>query len=377
VVVAGDVFDTMQPSAAAQERLFRFLAQLAQTRVRQVVLVAGNHDSPSRLMAPAAVLETLGVHVVGHIEADPSSWRDCMVPLVGASGEVEAVCLAVPYVHEFRLGVRATDLDVASARAAYRERFAAVYEQLADWAQEAFPGVPLMATGHLTLGAESTRDDYPHEIHQVGTLQGLPPGVFDGRIVYGALGHIHRCYPVDPQRRLWYSGSPVAFSLPEAKTPRQVMVVDLAEEAVVQRVPVPSWRDLLAVEGAPDAVLEQLKTLTTDKPLAPLVFLRVVADVLPGGWMQQVHEALQVHDDDARPRVVELRQIRPAASASAHEPTVALDDLEPHQVFEALLSARGIDEGEALIAAFSSLQSATPEAFDAMVQAVAHEEVGA
>ena len=61
LVVAGDVFDTMQPSAEAQARYFRFLADVAETGVQQVVIVGGNHDSPSRLDAPAEVLAALKV----------------------------------------------------------------------------------------------------------------------------------------------------------------------------------------------------------------------------------------------------------------------------------------------------------------------------
>ena len=56
LVVAGDVFDHAQPSAEAQRQYYRFLARLADTGVRDVVIVGGNHDSPSRLDAPAELL---------------------------------------------------------------------------------------------------------------------------------------------------------------------------------------------------------------------------------------------------------------------------------------------------------------------------------
>ena len=43
----GDVFDTMHPTAEAQALYFRFLARVGATGVRDVVVVGGNHDSPS------------------------------------------------------------------------------------------------------------------------------------------------------------------------------------------------------------------------------------------------------------------------------------------------------------------------------------------
>ena len=50
LLIAGDVFDSSNPSAAAEELLFDFLLK-ATTLVPglQVVITAGNHDSGSRL----------------------------------------------------------------------------------------------------------------------------------------------------------------------------------------------------------------------------------------------------------------------------------------------------------------------------------------
>ena len=55
-MVAGDVFDSMHPSAEAQELYYRFLARVGGAGVRDVVVVGGNHDSAARLDAPRALL---------------------------------------------------------------------------------------------------------------------------------------------------------------------------------------------------------------------------------------------------------------------------------------------------------------------------------
>jgi exonuclease SbcD len=376
LVVAGDVFDAMQPSAGALSRYYRFLAQVAASGVAQVLIVGGNHDSASRLDAPSEVLSALDVHVVGGIGAAEESWARCVVPLRTRSGEVEAVALAVPYVHEFRLGVRTTDPDHALVRAQFRERFGAVYTHLVDLARARFPGLPLVATGHLTLGRESTRDDYPQQIHQVGSLEGLPVSLLDPRIQYTALGHIHRSYPVDPERRAWYSGSPVAFSLPEAKTPRKVLLVDVNQvpdgKAEVTALTVPAPRALLELRGAPDALLAEVKGLRWPEPLPPLLFCRVVADTLPAGLLQALHDALGAFDEGQRPSLVELRQERstPLAFDGAERVLPALGDLKPAEVLRTLCEARGRDDTEALGAAFGTLAGATDDDFRAMLDDV-------
>lgn len=49
LLVAGDVFDTSTPSNRAQELYYRFLCRVATSSCRHVVVIAGNHDSPSFL----------------------------------------------------------------------------------------------------------------------------------------------------------------------------------------------------------------------------------------------------------------------------------------------------------------------------------------
>ena len=49
LIVAGDVFDTINPSAAAQRRFYTFLADThAALPELQIVLTAGNHDAGAR-----------------------------------------------------------------------------------------------------------------------------------------------------------------------------------------------------------------------------------------------------------------------------------------------------------------------------------------
>lgn len=78
LLVAGDVFDTSAPSNRSQALYYRFLCRVAASTCRHVVVVAGNHDSPSFLNAPKELLRTLDVHVgcsAGRMP--PPAWRDC------------------------------------------------------------------------------------------------------------------------------------------------------------------------------------------------------------------------------------------------------------------------------------------------------------
>nr|NJM04751.1 exonuclease subunit SbcD [Desulfobacula sp.] len=49
LLVAGDIFDTGTPSNRAQELYYGFLRRVSASCCRHVVIIAGNHDSPSFL----------------------------------------------------------------------------------------------------------------------------------------------------------------------------------------------------------------------------------------------------------------------------------------------------------------------------------------
>ncbi len=378
LVVAGDIFDTMQPSAEARELYYRFLAQVAQTGVRDVVVVGGNHDSASHLDAPRALLEAVGVHVIGGVPGVEERLDRMVVPLrVRGSEEVAAVCLAVPYVHEYRLGIRTSDLNHEATRAAFRTAFAKIYSSLADHAQNWYPGVPLIATGHMTLGRESKREDYPQEIHQVGNIEGLPVEILDPRISYAALGHIHRCYRV-ADSAAWYCGTPISYSLSEMRGTSKVLLVDMEAplDANVQRLEVPRWRDLVSISGGPEDVVQEIESLRWSTKLPPLVHVRVGTNMAEPGLARRLHDAVEKNTGQGgRPVLVEVQERAidsMDAPSSSPLSMPALDELDPAGVFRLMCDAQNLSETERipLLAAFTEVQFADEEAMLSMLRTI-------
>ena len=375
LVVAGDVFDSMHPSAEALGLYYRFLARVGGAGVRDVVVVGGNHDSASRLDAPRALLEAVHVHVVGGLPATDDRQDRMIAPLrARGSNDVAAVCLAVPYAHEYRLGIRTTDLDRDLTRAAFTEAFSRLYSDVADHAQAQYPGLPLVATGHLTMGFGAKKGDYAQPIHQVGTIDGLPIDILDPRIRYTALGHIHRCYPVAGSRA-WYCGTPIPYSLTEMGSARQVLIVDIEgeAEASVERVEVPQYRELVELIGTPEAVLAALVGLRWSTRLPPLVHVLVETKMAEPGLNRRLHEAVASHEQRGCPDLVEVRQmaaeIEGDGIASAVPP---LEELEPREVFGLMCDATKLqeDDRQQLETAFATVASANSETLEKMLEAI-------
>lgn len=65
ILVAGDLFDGKNPSAAAEEAVYGFFLETGRAGIPSVA-IAGNHDSPARLDALADVLRLARTRVVGN-----------------------------------------------------------------------------------------------------------------------------------------------------------------------------------------------------------------------------------------------------------------------------------------------------------------------
>jgi exonuclease SbcD len=371
LIVAGDVFHYSQPSAEAQRLYYRFLARIGgETKVRQIVVIGGNHDSASRLDAPREVLDALRIHVVGGLATEQTSWERCLCPIERSGGGVDAVVLAVPFVHEFRLGIRTTGRTPAEITADFREAFKALYTRLADLAEKRWPGAPLIATGHLTcVGAQA--GEYGTEIHQVGTIGGLPGDIFDPRLEYIALGHIHRMFPIEGTRAR-YSGSPLAMNVLEARSQRFVIRVELdldasrpaGERATTHKIPVPSWREIVELTGPTEEVLTRLRALQSPLELPPFVYVKLEVDEYLTDGAFRVNEAVETHPLATRPRVVEIHQ-RVAGKDDAKDDgaeRTSLKKMRPEEVFIRLHQAQfKTAPGDLLLTAFRTVLSQLDE----------------
>ncbi len=366
LLVAGDLFDTANPSAAAQRQLYRFLTAARERAPRlSIVLVAGNHDSPGRLEAPAPFLELFEATVIGHVprKADQSiDVERLVVPLRDAAGKVGAWCLAIPFL-------RPSDVPrVEGADDPYQAGVAELYRQaLAVALARRAPGEAIVAMGHCHMvGCEVSELSERRIV--VGGAEALPTRLFDASVAYAALGHLHLAQSVGGAAHVRYCGSPLPLSFAELNYPHQVVCVDLDGEraADIRAIPVPRSVPLLRVpeRHAPlDEVLAQLAALNVSEfadlpPEArPYLEVRVRLDAPEPGLRARVEAALE-----GKP--LRLARIDPASGREAGEASIAaalsladLDRLTPETVFARLCEERiGAEapDREALVAALQT-----------------------
>ena len=339
LIVAGDVFDVSNPSAASQRMFYRFIHRVTTENPRlQLVVVAGNHDSAARLESPLPLLQEMRTEIKGIVRKQNGKidYEHLLVELKNAAGEVEALCLAVPFLRQGDYPVVETEGNP------YAEGVKELYARLLKYAlKKRTDGQALVAVGHLlATGSEIAEKDHSERII-IGGLESVSPESFPEQIVYTALGHIHKAQRVSGRENIRYAGSPLPMSFAEKHYHHGVVKVTLDEGWAVEiekleYTPLVRLLSIPATEAAaPDEVLDELRglELPEDEPM-PYLEVKVKLSAPEPMLRQQVEEILE-----GKP--VRLARIvsfyRQAAEGSVEEEvlTAGLQEMNPLQIVKA------------------------------------------
>ncbi|MEG1762027.1 MAG: exonuclease SbcCD subunit D C-terminal domain-containing protein [Bacteroidales bacterium] len=213
LLIAGDIFDTPNPSADSQKVFYKFLKEITtKNKDLQIIIIAGNHDSAARLEAPNPLLEEMNITIRGLVKRnldDSIDYTHFIIPL-----RKGGYCLAVPYL---RQGDYPQSENYAQG---VQKMYEMLYTQVKDK-----PG-PVIAMGHLqTLGAQISDNDRSERI--IGGLECVSPNAFSQNIAYTALGHLHRAQRVSGRDNLRYAGSPLPMSFAERNNKQSITLVDI------------------------------------------------------------------------------------------------------------------------------------------------------
>ena len=245
VVVAGDIYDTTDPSeaevAVCQEAFAAIRAAGA-----QLLVIAGNHDSRIRLGAGSVFTAAGGLHLVTSVAniGRPVLFED-------AHGSVAVYGVPCLQFAGPELGSAAGLSDADHWRAAMTR----VHADLAGR-----PGARSVVAAHAAVADPTKRG---LDRLRVGGRHTVPVEVFAG-IDYVALGDLHWPHSVSPAVR--YSGSPLPYVygfVPrpiDFDPPKSVCVINLGADGLTSTTEVPLLMPsgLLHVEGT----LAELATAT-------------------------------------------------------------------------------------------------------------------
>lgn len=350
LVIAGDVFDTYTPSNRALELYYSFLGDVFKLSLcRTVVVVGGNHDSPSLLDSPEKVLIHLQAHVVGAATDVPSR---AAVWIPGPEPGGGFAVGAVPYLREGDLRCAAPGESETERAARLETGFRARYAAVADAAralgrEKTGREVPLVLTGHCFLRGATLSDDHSERARAVGGLDGFSASLLPPADYY-ALGHLHLPQAVGGRPACRYAGSPIPMSFSEANGEKSVAIVSFGPQSGspvdIRTVPVPVFQKLEQVFGSPDAVRTRLALLAA---AGESVWTDV--QVTEGeGELAAFWDELAALVRDTPVKILTRRNSRPDRCRPGRGETdeAPLDTLTPADLFRMRLSEESLTEDE-------------------------------
>ncbi len=217
VLIAGDVYDKIVPSAEAVQVFDQFLTALVKRNL-PVFVISGNHDSAERLSFGAVIMEANRVYIsqVFAGELKPIMLKD-------AYGPVNVYLL--PFVKPAQVSVFYPEETINSYEDAIRVILSHTEINITER--------NILVAHQFVTAVGTVLEESDSEYNSVGGLDKVDYSVFDA-FDYVALGHLH-----GPQRvgrdTVQYAGSPLKYSFSEIHQKKGMTVVELKEKGCVEK----------------------------------------------------------------------------------------------------------------------------------------------
>ena len=360
VLLAGDIYQNPNPSAVAEELFYYALDRLAFQGRRGVVVIAGNHDNPERLCAPAPLADRQGISLIGlpkdelktHVAAGRvsrvacgASWLEIAIP----GCDHHAVIAALPYPSEGRLRqLIAASLSEEELQQSYQ---LLIRSTMASLAAHYRSDTVNLAMSHLFVrGGIESGHEAESQIQQVGGIYAVDSGAFPAGAQYVALGHLHRPQDMTAPMPMRYAGSPLAYSFAEMGQAKSVTITEAlpGQAAIVREVCLSAGRPLVrwqAREGLPQVY----RWLEEGRDKQAWVDLEVHVDRLASS--EEIQRLRSLH-----PGIVNTRLIAAHESAAEGERT-DLSHLTAEEMFHRFFAKQtgGLQPEESLVKLFLEL----------------------
>ena len=256
VIIAGDVYDNSNPPARAEKMFYDTLKKLSKNGERLILVIAGNHDNPERLVAAGPLAMEHGIIMSG----TPKTVIQCgeygqHKVINSGEGFIEveinnekAVILTVSYPSEKRLNeVLYGEMDSDEDRVkTYGERIKSLFDSLEKNYRS--DTINLVVSHLFAMGSEEGGSE---RSIQLGGSYIVNGSCFPKEAQYIALGHVHKPQIVPgTNKKARYSGSPLHYNKKEINITKKCFIIDVKanEECVVNEIelkvykPIEVWK---------------------------------------------------------------------------------------------------------------------------------------
>ncbi len=237
LLVSGDIYHTAAPSSAAVSMYVEGMLDIHKACPDMaIVVIAGNHDSASRLESDSLLWRLAGVRVLGGIARDSQGLADLQRHIIPVKDK--GIVAAVPYAHRNSFP-KVSDEDIESG-----ERQRAYFEALLEHVNAGNPdALPVVLMAHLAV---NNSDFTGHDRNM--TMECVEIDTLGQGYDYAALGHIHR--PQQVSERARYCGTPVPVSFDE-QCEHSVSIVTIEAHGALPQVTTTAIKNIKPLHTIP------------------------------------------------------------------------------------------------------------------------------
>ena len=267
ILIAGDIYDRGVPPKEAVELLDYFITTLAEMNI-PIMMIAGNHDSGTRLSFGSNLFKEKNVYIAGEIEKE--------IKHVTLNDEYGPVTFwLVPYLFPASVQVALGDESITGYDQAMRRL---LEQQDTDFSKRN------VILSHQTVLNNGTGPEVDGSETAIGGVGDIEVSAYEG-FDYVALGHIHAAQKVK-EEYIRYSGSPLCYHFGELrKSHKGPVIVELDKKGEfnyhIEELPI--LHPLREVKGLLSEIVEkEIKNKNSNE------YIRVVItdDIVPSDARQ-------------------------------------------------------------------------------------------
>ncbi|MDQ6974068.1 MAG: exonuclease SbcCD subunit D C-terminal domain-containing protein, partial [Mariprofundaceae bacterium] len=347
LLMAGDIFDTTAPTHRAQAMYYAFLCRVATSSCQHIVIIGGNHDSPSFLHAPSEILQQLHVHVIASVEH--RAIEDEVMVLKDSNDVARLIVCAVPFLRDRDMRLVEAGESIADKEKKLAQAIAQHYADVAKIAlqhqhnHQKVTGnrLPIVGMGHLfAVDGKVIEGDGVRELY-VGNLAHVSASAFPDSFDYVALGHLHVPQKVGGCEHIRYSGSPLPMGFGEAEQSKIYHLLSCDDDSIhIENITIPVFQRLKMVCGDWQYIEASIQQLCQEEVSIWLEVQYTSDERMPD--LRERLDALVEHSQVEILRVKNSSMHIPVMAAATHQER--LDELEPLDVFNRCLMQHGLPE---------------------------------
>lgn len=257
ILLAGDIYDTYNPSAEAEKLFFDSIKQLSLNGKVGIIIIPGNHDNPQRLTAVSHLAKDYGVIIYDKAFQEINIGRYGTLNIYNSvpggifieKNNKKIFIYNLPFPSEATLNETFDDVK-------FNTRIREILEEGVSHNKEDIPSVVMT---HIYVAGSMGEGEVALELggSRAISTNDLPD------VDYIALGHVHKpmCFA---NKKAYYCGSPIEYRVTENRFDKKVFVVDILKDSTtVKEIPLKNYKPIreYSVTGADEAINKSLELI--------------------------------------------------------------------------------------------------------------------